>query len=267
MVGTDVLLVTPTDQTPALAAHTEEGVWKDAAWSERFVDMVTGRPSLYDSRAAAVATPSGLRFAFWCEDPYPTATLTERDSIVFADNDVEVFLDFGWGYYELEVNAFGTIYEVMHVWRDTFASSPFAGDPLYAIDRPDIFVFGGDEDRRPASFWHGTHERGVRISRTGYDFPGLSVAVHVDGHLNAPTVTSRGWSVEIELPWPELSRLSGGRVDAAHAWSLPAFIGRFQHLEIAGVRHTAAWCLRAHGVMDTHQPREFALLTYGTVAR
>ncbi len=29
--------------------------------------------------------------------------------------------------------------------------------------------------------------------------------------------------------------------------------------------HTAAWCLRSHGVMDTHQPGQFALLTCGTV--
>lgn len=265
MGGTDVLLVTRADAAGPPTARLDLDPWAGASWSDRFVDMVTGRPALYDTRAAALATPAGLRVAFRSDDPYPTATQTERDSIVFADNDVELFLDFGWGYYEFEINAFGTVYEVMHVWRDTFAESPFADDPSFSLLAPHVFTFGGDYDRRPASFWHGTHPRGVRVVSTAYDFPGLATAVHVDGHLNDDTVTSRGWSAEVLLPWPELTRLSGGTITAAGGWSVPAFVGRFQHLAIGDATHTAAWCLRAHGVMDTHQPAQFALLTCGTV--
>ena len=265
MGGTDVLLVTRADAAGPPTARLDLDPWVGASWSDRFVDMVTGRPALYDTRAAALATPAGLRVAFRSDDPYPTATQTERDSIVFADNDVELFLDFGWGYYEFEINAFGTVYEVMHVWRDTFAESPFADDPSFSLLAPHVFTFGGDYDRRPASFWHGTHPRGVRVVSTAYDFPGLATAVHVDGHLNDDTVTSRGWSAEVLLPWAELTRLSCGTISAAGGWSVPAFVGRFQHLAIGDATHTAAWCLRAHGVMDTHQPAQFALLTCGTV--
>lgn len=260
MPETDVLLVTHADVKGSPTAMIDSEPWASATWSGRFVDMVTGRPALYDSRAAALATPDGLRVAFWSEDPYPTATQTERDSIVFADNDVELFLDFGWGYYELEINAFGTVYEVMHVWRDTFGDSPFADDPSFSLLDRAVFTFGGDYDRRPSSFWHGTHPRGVRIVNTAYDFPGLRTAVHVDGRLNDDTVTSRGWSAELLLPWAELTRLSGGAITAADGWSVPAFVGRFQHLPIGGAAHTAAWCLRSHGVLDTHQPDRFALL-------
>jgi hypothetical protein len=261
MPGTDELLVTRTDLAGPPSAMIGAGSWASASWSERFVDMVDGRPAQYDSRAAALATPAGLRVAMWSEDPYPSATQTERDSIVFADNDVELFLDFGWGYYELEINAFGTVYEVMHVWRDTFSASPFADDHSFSLLDPAVFTFGGDYDRRPSSFWHGTHPRGVRIVSTAYDFPGLLTAVRVDGRLNDDAFTSRGWSAELLLPWAELTRLSGGVITSDGEWSMPAFIGRFQHLQIGGVSHTAAWCLRAHGVMDTHQPEQFALLT------
>lgn len=260
MAGTDELHVTRVDWTGPVAAAIDAEPWTSAPWSGRFVDMVTGRPALYDSRAAALAMPDGLRIAFWSEDPYPTATQTERDSIVFADSDVEVFLDFGWGYYEFEINAFGTVYEVMHVWRDTFADSPFAGDPAFSLLAPGVFTFGGDYDRRPASFWHGTHPRGVRVVDTTYDFPGLVTAVHVDGVLNDDRAPSRGWSAELLLPWPELGRLSGGTITTDGDWSVPAFVGRFQHLPVGDATHTAAWCLRAHGVMDTHQPEQFARL-------
>jgi hypothetical protein len=261
MSGTDELLVTRADAVGSPTALIDAEPWKSASWSPRFVDMASGRPALYDSRASAVATRSGLRVVWWSEDPYPSATQTERDSIVFADNDVELFLDFGWGYYEFEINAFGTVYEVMHVWRDTFADSPFAEDPSFSLLEPAVFTFGGDYDRRPASFWHGTHPRGVRIVNTAYDFPGLLTAVHVEGVLNDDAVTSRGWSAELLLPWAELTRLSGGAITAKGGWSVPAFIGRFQHLPIGNASHTAAWCLRSHGVMDTHQPEQFALLT------
>lgn len=258
------LQVVRVDEAGPVSAAIDAPWWRAATRSPRFVDMVTGRPAIYDSWVACLAAPSGLRFLFWSEDPYPTATKTERDEIVFADNDVELFVDFGWGYYELEVNAFGTIYEVMHVWRDTWSDSPFVDDSEFTIDQPGVFTFGGDFDRRPESFWHGTHPRGVRISHIGYDVPGIEVAVVVDGRLNDPSVTSRGWSVEIELPWTELERLSQGRISAtAPSWDIGAFLGRFQHLDIGGVRHTAAWCVSPHGVMDTHQPERFTRLQFG----
>ncbi len=40
------------------------------------------------------------------------AHLTERDSIIFQESDVEVFIDGGDAYYELEINALGTLHEV-----------------------------------------------------------------------------------------------------------------------------------------------------------
>ena len=39
------------------------------------------------------------------------ATLSERDSFIWNDNDVELFVAGDDCYYELEINAFGTVYE------------------------------------------------------------------------------------------------------------------------------------------------------------
>ena len=50
----------------------------------------------------------------------PTAAQTERDSLIFHENDVEVFIDGGDCYYEFEINALGTIYEVFFIWRDAY---------------------------------------------------------------------------------------------------------------------------------------------------
>ena len=95
-------------------------VWLKATRSGRFVDMVTGEPGLYDTRAAALWNDENLYLALRAEEPFVNATQKERDSIVFLENDLEVFIDGGDCYYELEINALNTIYEVFFIWRDAY---------------------------------------------------------------------------------------------------------------------------------------------------
>ena len=57
------------------------------------------------------------------EEPDVWATLTERDSVIFHDNDFEVFIDPDGdthAYYELEVNALGTAWDLILIkpYRD-----------------------------------------------------------------------------------------------------------------------------------------------------
>ena len=54
--------------------------------------------------------------AYWCEEPYPNATVSERDGLIWFENDFEVFIDGGDTYYELQVNAINNIYEVLYIW-------------------------------------------------------------------------------------------------------------------------------------------------------
>ena len=57
------------------------------------------------------------------EEPDVWATLIERDSVIFRDNDFEVFIDPDGdthAYYELEVNALGTLWDLLLIkpYRD-----------------------------------------------------------------------------------------------------------------------------------------------------
>jgi hypothetical protein len=256
--GVPTLTGTITTDTSVVTGDLSSPIWLGANWSPTFVDMATGAAALYGTQAAVVAHPTGLAIGFKVEEPFPTATVFERDGIVFQDNDVECFIDFGWGYYEFEINAAGTVYEVMHVWRDSFQESPFADDPEWSMLNPDVYTFAGDFDRRPQSFWTGTHPRGVRIAHRAYDFAGLQTAVHIDGTLNDPHHRSGGWTVEVLLPWDELHRLSNARLQfPPTSQTIPMFLGRFQQIHVGSDQHTAAWCVSPHGVMDTHQPERF----------
>ena len=70
----------------------EKQVWKDAEKSRRFVDLVNGEQAFLNTQAAALWDNEALYIGFWIEEPLVRASLTERDSLIWLDNDVEVFL-------------------------------------------------------------------------------------------------------------------------------------------------------------------------------
>ena len=90
----------------------DESEWSTSPKSTSFVDLVTGEPGWYDSRASILWDDQILYIGFWLEEPDVSAFLLNRDDKIYKDNDVEVFIDGGDSYYELEINAFGIIYEV-----------------------------------------------------------------------------------------------------------------------------------------------------------
>jgi hypothetical protein len=49
-------------------------------------------------------------------------------------------------------------------------------------------------------------EESQGTSGDGWRIEGLKIAVHVNGTLNNPTDTGRGWPVEIAMPWSTLRR-------------------------------------------------------------
>ena len=225
--------------------------WREAERSPRFTDMVTGAPAPFGTHAALLWDAENLYAAFWVEEPFVEARLTERDSLIFLENDVELFIDGGDAYYELEVNALGTVYEVFFVWRDAYER--FRRD--FPLER--ALSFGGDFDRTGEYFWRGTHPRGLRWAFRDWDLPGLRAGVRVQGRINDATHIDQGWTVELALPWAGMTHLAGGR-------SLPPrdgdewrfFLGRFQKMVMSGVevQPHPAWVWTPHGVYDTHQP-------------
>lgn len=143
--------------------------WANAPWTSVFVDIEGGpKPApRFRTRAKMLWDDRYLYVAAELEEPDVWGTLRERDSVVYRDNDFEVFIDPDGDtheYYELEVNALGTVWDLLLVkpYRD--------GGP--AVD--------------------------------AWDIQGLLVGVAVDGTLNHPGDEDRGWTVEIAIPWAVL---------------------------------------------------------------
>lgn len=228
--------------------------WSQVPQSPRFVDMVSGEPGLFDTRAAAVWDDDALHIRFWSEEPFIEAKLTERDSLIFLESDIEIFIDGGDCYYEFEMNALGTVYEVFFIWRDSYEK--FRSEE-FDVHRRDALTFGGDYDRTGATFWRGTHPRGIRWAFLDWDFPGLRTSVQIEGQVNDPTAISKGWWAKVSLPWAGMKHLANGRQlppREGDAWRI--FFGRFEKLMAGGqeVQPHPAWCWSPHGVYDTHRP-------------
>jgi hypothetical protein len=244
----------------SIDGHLTEPAWEQAARSPRFVAMVTGDPAIFDTRAAALWDDENLYIGFWVEEPFVEAHLTERDALIFMENDVEVFIDGGDCYYEFEINALNTIYEVFFIWRDAYQRGSRFDVPEFDLFSERTYTFGGNYDRTGWNFWRGTHPRGTRWAFTGWDYPGLKSAVQVQGVINDRTTVDKGWTVELAFPWTGMKWLANGRSlppQDGDEWNI--FFGRFEKLEVADSlpQPQPAWCWTKHGVLDTHLPEKF----------
>ncbi len=159
---------------PSIDGSLDDAAWQEAPWTGDFVDIQGGSMPVprHRTRARLLWDDEFFYIGAAMDEPHVWATLTERDAVVYHDNDFEVFIDPDADthlYYELEINALNTVWDLMLIkpYRD--------GGP--AID--------------------------------SWDVRGLRTAVAVSGTLNDPTDEDRGWSVEIAIPWDALAEAAG----------------------------------------------------------
>jgi hypothetical protein len=253
-------------RTPmTIDGRLDEQAWSLAPRSPRFVDVVSATPALYESRAAVVWDDEALYVGFWCEEPFVHGRQTERDSLVFLDNDVEVFIDGGDTYYEFEINALGTLYEVFFIWQDAYTRGSRFDVPEFDLLGRKALSFGGNHDRTGANFWWGTHPRKTRWAFLDWDFPGLRTAVQPQATFTQDGAERTGWTVELAFPWSGMGWLATGRAlppADGDEWRL--FIGRYQQVPVSGVAHTVGWAWHPIGSADNHVPERFTPIRFST---
>jgi hypothetical protein len=237
--------------------------WDRAPRTPRFVDMLTGTPAPMATSAAVLWDEVNLYIRFWAEEPNLSATMTERDALLFFENDLEIFIDGGDSYYQLEFNALGTVYEVFYIWRDAYQWGGTWDQPRFDVHHPRIHSFGGDYERTRDTFWTGAHPRGRRWAFLDYDLPGLQVTISVVGTVNDPSDVDRGWQADLVIPWAGLADLAGGRSlppKDGDVWGI--FMGRFQQIATRSDVVTAGWAAHPFGVADTHVPECFTKVRF-----
>lgn len=250
-----------TEEAITVDGRLDKRPWQKAPKSTRFVDLVTGEPGPWDTRMAALWDDEHLYIAFWVEEPYVQAKFTKRDSPIYTENDVEVFIAGKDCYYEFEINALGTIYEVFFIWQDAFKKGSVFDRPEFDLFNQRVDVLGGFQD----NLRFGKHPRGKRWAFLDWDFPGLKSAVHVDGTINDNSDIDRGWTVELAFPWKGMGLLAEGRTlppEDSSTWRLD--FSRFESLGASGepVQPSLGWSFNAHGVYDSHIPECFTFVHF-----
>jgi hypothetical protein len=238
----------------------DEKSWQAAPQSPRFVDIITGKPAMYDTRAAVLWDDENLYVAYWVEEPNVAATLTEYGSLIYQNNDIELFIAGRDAYYEFELNALNTVYEVFFVWEDDYQSGGFAEAPEFLRNVPKVRPFNGVAFKN--------HPRGKRIGFWNWRFPGLKSAVHVDGTLNDGADRDRGWTVEIALPWAGMKWLA-----LADGRALPPRDGDVWRIDFSRFNlykapppatDSGGWFWSPHGIWDSHIPECFPYIHFST---
>ena len=149
--------------------------WLNVPWSDNFIDIEGDlKPApTFKTRMKMLWDDSFLYIAAELEEPHVWANLTERESVIFYDNDFEVFIDPDGdthAYYELEVNALSTAWDLLLLkpYRD-------GGPPV-----------------------------------NGWNIAGLQVGTHVDGTINNAADIDKGWTVELVIPLDALKECNAG---------------------------------------------------------
>jgi len=245
-------------RSQCIDGRLDEPAWLNAPRSTRFVDLITGRPAIHDTRAAVLWDDECLYIGFWVEEPFLAATMTERDAPVWKENDVEVFIAGQDSYYEFEINPLGTIYEAFFIWEDAYERGGFNQAAEFRLDAPGVCLWNG--------VGFATHPRGLRLGFFRWDFPGLRCAVFADGIVNDPKTRDRGWTVELAFPWTGMVQLarSDGRAfppNEGDIWRMD--FSRFnQFKEAPPAFDSGGWAWSAHGVWDSHIPECFPYIHF-----
>jgi len=241
--------------TLTIDGKLDEMTWKNASRSNRFTDLISGAATYLDTRAAVLWDDQYLYVGYWIEEPRVTAKHKQRDAPIYQDNDVELFIAGPDGYYEFEINSFGTIYEVLFFWMDAYEKKGYHLLPEFKRDATGAKLFNGVGYKHP---------RGGRIGFWKWDMPGLRSAVHIEGSINNDQDKDKGWTVEIAIPWTSLKILAEGDQRAlppleADVWRMD--FSRF-NIKKGSAKDSGGWAWSSHGVWDSHVPECFTYIEF-----
>lgn len=218
-----------------------EPSWTKAQWTDLFTDIEGGsKPQpRFHTRVKMLWDSAYLYIGAELQEPDVWATLLQRDTVIFRDNDFEVFVDPDGDthqYYEFEMNALNTVWDLLLIkpYRD-------GGPPV-----------------------------------NGWDIKGLKTAVRVYGTINHPGDIDSGWTAELAFPWKALKecahrdvppkngdqwRINFSRVE----WKVSIKNGFYEKKSDPSSGKPLAednWVWSPQGLIDMHYPEKWGFVQF-----
>ncbi len=226
---------------PTIDGRLDKPFWENVPWTEEFGDIegVLRQHPAKRTQAKLLWDDDCLYIGAMLEEDTIWATQTERDSVIFQDNDFEIFLDPDGDshlYCELEINALNTVWDLL-------LTKPYR-DSGKALD--------------------------------SFDIKGLRSAVHIEGTLNQPGDGNRFWSLEIAMPWNSLKEFTiGACPPVAGAYWRINFSRVEWRTEVANDQYRKVtnpetgrpypednWIWSPQGIIDMHYPEFWGFLVF-----
>lgn len=223
----------------------DESSWNKAEWTKKFVDIEGNlKPNpYYDTQVKMLWDDEYFYFAAKLEEPHIWAKLTERDAVIFYDNDFEIFIDpdgDSHKYYEFEINAFNT------QW-DLIIAKPYR-----------------DEDN---------------VALNGWDINGLQTAIGIKGTLNDPSDKDEYWTVEVAYPWKALAEFANvpsppknddqWRVNFSRVqWETEVIKGKYEKkINPKTGKHYPEnnWVWSPQGIINLHAPETWGFVQFSNL--
>ncbi len=156
-------IVAKTNSKIIIDGVIDEPAWNNAIYSDKFIDIEGVKTPKYDTRLKMLWDDEYLYVYSEMEEPHIWGNLKQRDTIIYYNNDFEVFIDpsgTGSTYGEIEINTLNTVWDLF-------------------LDKP--YRVGGK-----ANFQ--------------WNLNNLKTAVKIKGTLNDPKDIDTLWAVEMAIP-------------------------------------------------------------------
>ncbi|RUT69227.1 carbohydrate-binding family 9-like protein [Flavobacterium cupreum] len=217
-----------------------DAAWSKAEWTDLFEDIENNVKPKYGTKVKMLWDETNFYILAKVEEPHVWANLKQRDTIIFYNNDFEVFIDPDsdtFNYYELEINALNT------AW-DLFLSKPYR-----------------ENDNVVLNDWN---------------IPGLKSAVKIKGTLNNPNDTDEGWVLEMAIPWASYkTSYFDKNVPADKFWRVNFSRVNWQHtLTEKGYERKKGtdgkflpeynWVWSPMGVINMHEPEKWGYVYFSS---
>ncbi|MDA3833033.1 MAG: carbohydrate-binding family 9-like protein [Spirochaetales bacterium] len=229
-----------TDDSITIDGIPDEESWQSVEWTDEFLDIRGEKfpGPTYSTRAKMLWDDQYFYVAARLEEPHIQGSITQHDAVIFHDNDFEVFIDPSGDthfYYELEINALNTIWDLLLV-------KPYraGGPPINSIESK-----------------------------------GIKNAIHIEGTLNDPSDTDSCWYVELAIPLYTLSELNGKKYPKeGHQWRVN-FSRVQWHTKVTENTYEKIkdpttgknlpeenWVWSPQGVVDMHRPETWGFVQF-----
>lgn len=231
-------IVSKTSEQILIDGIADEASWQSAQFTKSFIDIEGIKIPKFDTKVKMMWDDNYLYVYSQMEEPHVWGNLKQRDTVIFYNNDFEIFVDPSGtvtNYIEIEINALGTVWDL-------------------ALDKP--YRVGGK-------------------ANDDWNIEGLKSAVNIKGTLNKPDDTDTQWSVEFAIPLKKLAeqkhlnhnkpvegeqwRINFSRVE----WEYDLVDGKYQRKKENGKYLSEYnWVWSQQKVINMHEPEKWGILQF-----